>query len=252
MKHSDTIGELATAFAAFQKDVKNPVKTQSVDTGTFSYSFAPLTEILETVRPVLAENGLSVAQDLMSDDRGGLGCATLLLHSSGEWIAFSPVFVPAGADAREHGSAASYARRYSLMAALNLAAADDDAQAASSPAPRRQNPGSDKATQRQLGKIHVEATACGITEKQLHAAVKRDYGAESLKDITKDQAGQLIERLVEKHKAIDAAPAAPDPDEEQARDDLGDEEEPPGHDAESYRAANAAAKEGTPTDQIPL
>ena len=215
MNRSDQINELAEAFAAFQADVKNPVKLQKVDTGTFSYHFAPLADVLEVVRPLLAKNGLSVVQELVSDTTGGLGCSTLLMHKSGQWITCAPLFVPAGDNAKDIGAAASYARRYALMAALNLAAADDDGAAAPQRAPAKPTASPQRATstptkalptnaagetmvtERQLGKIAFESKAANLHEAQLGLA--KTYHVESKAELTRDQASDLIARLI-KHR----------------------------------------------------
>ncbi len=251
MNRSDSIAALAEAFVAFQGDAKNPPKTAKVDTGKFSYAFAPLPEILEAVRPLLAKHGLAVAQELTTDKDGEVGAATLLMHKSGEWIAFAPLFVPGGADARDHGGAASYARRYALLAALNLSTADDDASAppARKPAQRRSAPakpqgeaaspqGEVMVTDRQTAKIAAEAAACGITDEQLAKALQRDFHVETTGELTRDQASKLIARLMKRHEEIDEGI---DHDEEQARAD-----EAPGMDAEEYRNRrdDAASSDG--------
>jgi hypothetical protein len=56
---------------------------------------------------------------------------TIIHHSSGESMACGPLFVPASKqDAQGFGSAMTYARRYSLMAAFGVPAEDDDGNAA--------------------------------------------------------------------------------------------------------------------------
>ncbi len=232
MNHSDSIAALAEAFVAFQAAVKNPVKSTRVDTGKFSYAFAPLPEILEAVRPLLAKNGLAVAQELVTDRDGEIGASTLLMHSSGEWIAFAPLFVPAGADAREHGAAASYARRYALLAALNLSTTEEDTQdGAAPPAPRartRTRSATVMVTERQLGKIAADADALGISDEQLAKVLRRDYRVETTGELTRDQASELIARLTKRRQELEAADEPPgrssleegiDPAYEQARAD---------------------------------
>ena len=230
MNHSEKIDELAAAFAAFQADVKNPQKDQSATIkmkagGEFSYRFAALSDVLETVRPLLAKHGLSVVQELVSDTTGGLGCATLLMHAGGQWIGFAPFFVPATGDAKEHGAAASYARRYALMAALNLAAAEEDGGAAgqTSRPPAKAQPKNDAgevmATPRQVGKIGAEAKAAGITDAQLK--LKKTYGVETSSELTRDQASDLIARLLKYRE--DQTPEPPEeaePPEDDPDDDI--------------------------------
>lgn len=126
------------AFSEAQKEFP-PItkdKTATIQTkagGSFSYSYADLPTILDLVSPVLEKHGLAVAQSAVSLD-GGVGVETRIYHTEGHVETFGPVYLPAGDDARGAGSAVTYARRYSLCAALGIAAdEDDDAAAVSRP-----------------------------------------------------------------------------------------------------------------------
>lgn len=100
--------------------------------GSFSYSYADLADVLEQVRPVLAKHGLGVVQDVTNAD-GAIHLTTELIHVSGESRTFGPLTLHAGDSPQSMGSAITYGRRYALMAALGIAADDDDGQAASRP-----------------------------------------------------------------------------------------------------------------------
>lgn len=139
MKHSETLGKLATALAQAQAEFQTVAKGREAEVrmksgGTYSYTYADLAATLESVRPVLAKHGLAVAQPVSSRN-GSAVVTTMLLHSSGEFLAEEdeqPVVDPA--DARSKGSAITYSRRYGLAGMLGLAAADgeddDDGEAA--------------------------------------------------------------------------------------------------------------------------
>ena len=63
----------------------------------------------------------------LTSDAVGVAVSTIILHESGQWVQFEPLFLPANKlDAQGFGSAASYARRYALKAVWNLADEDDD------------------------------------------------------------------------------------------------------------------------------
>ena len=64
---------------------------------------------------------------------------TTLLHASGEWISCGILALPVNkVDCQGFGSALTYARRYSLSAAVGIAAeADDDGNAATMAKPRQ-------------------------------------------------------------------------------------------------------------------
>jgi cytochrome c551/c552 len=125
----ETFGSAWTkAFAAFQGEVQNPKLT--ANNPHFKSKYSPLSEVLNTVRPILAKNGLSVQQDIGTlEDK--VVCVTTVFHESGEYYKSTP-FVISGsrggkpADAQGFGSAASYAKRYQLQAVLGVAADEDD------------------------------------------------------------------------------------------------------------------------------
>jgi len=124
MQRSDSIKEIATALAKFQAEVKNPAN--SADNPFFKSKYAPLNEILNIVRPILAKNGLSVLQ-MPGGDSQETSITTLLMHESGEWIESEPLTMKAVKnDPQGAGSVITYARRYSLSAILGISSEDDD------------------------------------------------------------------------------------------------------------------------------
>lgn len=127
MEKSESIAELAVAFAKFQgeigsveKDGKNPF---------FKSKYATLENIINTVKPVLGKHGLSYAQF-----PSGEGLTTVLMHTSGQWIAQDAKITIKEQTPQGQGSAITYMRRYALSAALGIATEeDDDGNAASVP-----------------------------------------------------------------------------------------------------------------------
>jgi hypothetical protein len=73
----------------------------------------------------LNKHGLSVSQ-FPSHVEGKDALTTFLLHSSGQFIEHSMLLHLPKDDPQGQGSALTYARRYSYMAALGLVADDDD------------------------------------------------------------------------------------------------------------------------------
>ena len=124
MNKSETIGAIAKALADFQGEIKNPKQTAT--NPYYKSKYAPLAEILDGCRPVLAKHGISVIQS-----NGGEGesvtVTTLLLHSSGEWIESDPL--PIKKDKmtpQDAGGAITYGRRYQLSSMLGIASEEDD------------------------------------------------------------------------------------------------------------------------------
>ena len=79
----------------------------------------------------LNNNGIALTQRLSPCDNGVI-IETVFIHESGEVMTSGQLHVPAAKqDPQGYGSALTYARRYSLMAACGIAPEDDDGNAAS-------------------------------------------------------------------------------------------------------------------------
>lgn len=124
MNHSDQINELAAALAKAQAELRNPVFDSQ--NPHFKSKFASLAQVRDTITPTLARHGLSVTQLATNDDQGRPSVETVLMHSSGQWVASTLAVPVAKADAHGAGSAITYARRYSLMAIVNVVGDQDD------------------------------------------------------------------------------------------------------------------------------
>jgi len=126
MNQSPTIGAIAAALAKAQlafkpaiKDALNPF---------FKSKYVDLAGAIDSVREALSANGLAIVQSTEAGEK--LVLHTTLLHSSGEWIGGTYPIVAVKPDPQGIGSAVTYARRYSLMALLGIAAEDDDGESA--------------------------------------------------------------------------------------------------------------------------
>jgi hypothetical protein len=126
MKMSDTIAELATALSIAQGQIEDAVKDTKND--FYKSKYADLASVRAAVRKPFADNGLSVVQ-FPRTVTGGVEVETMLLHTSGEFMA-ETLFMPVKHEPHPIGSGISYARRYALMSIANLAADDDDGNAA--------------------------------------------------------------------------------------------------------------------------
>lgn len=129
MKMSESIKNLAAAMYAFRKAVKQPKKDK--ENPFFKSTYVALEGVQRAIDEALPD-GLSYTQALITED-GKVGIATIILHKSGEFIAFEPSYVPVKKnDPQGYGSAETYARRYSLSAAFGISSdLDDDGNAAS-------------------------------------------------------------------------------------------------------------------------
>lgn len=126
--------DIAAAFAAAQATMPDITKGRKAKVemkggGSYSYSYADLSDVLEAVRPILGANGLFISQDVIRRAQM-IDTYTTLGHTSGQHVTFGPMSFDAGGTPQSAGSAVTYARRYALLAALGLATEDDDGQAA--------------------------------------------------------------------------------------------------------------------------
>lgn len=121
------------AFIAAQKGFGPALKSST--NPHFRSRYADLSACVEAVIDSLHENGLAVCQ-LTHPSETGVCVETVLIHESGDQMTFGKLHVPASKqDAQGYGSALTYARRYSLMAAMGIAPEDDDGNAAAASKP---------------------------------------------------------------------------------------------------------------------
>ena len=130
MRTSKTLAELGEALSQAQAEFPILPKTKKVKVNThdgkgYTYSYADLALILETILPITSKNGLSVVQIPIISDRG-YTLVTRLLHVSGEWIESELPLKQQRDGAQAMGSALTYMRRYALSAMLCLATDEDD------------------------------------------------------------------------------------------------------------------------------
>jgi hypothetical protein len=132
------VKELSAAMAKAFAQIENAVKGKT--NPAFRSKYADLAAVVDAIKPALAEHGLWFRQITHPAD-GGVCVETVIHHSSGESLACGPLFLPASKqDAQGFGSAMTYARRYSLMAAFGVPAEDDDANGAVASKPANKPP----------------------------------------------------------------------------------------------------------------
>lgn len=131
IKFTDSVKNIAFALAQFQGETINPPKRKTAEVpmkngGRFTYKYADLADVVETIRPALSKYGLAFIQNQVESPKGTVAVYTQLLHKSGESMIFDPVTVPLDKPtAQGIGAALTYARRYSLCTALGIAADED-------------------------------------------------------------------------------------------------------------------------------
>ncbi len=129
---------IASALVKAQREFGPALKSST--NPHFRSKYADLSACIEAVIDSLNNNGIYLMQ-LTDECEGGVKVSTVFIHESGEQMSGGSLFMPATKhDAQGFGSALSYARRYSLMAACGIAPEDDDGNQATKTAPQQAVP----------------------------------------------------------------------------------------------------------------
>lgn len=193
MEMSEKINALAEALAKAQGEMKNAVK--GCDNPFFKSKYADLAECLNVAREPLSKNGLSIFQaneGIVESNK--LAVTTLIMHSSGQFIKVTSSYPIQKNDAQGFGSTLTYARRYSLAAALGLAQEDDDGNSACEPVEKGQY--QPKAQPQATGDKFVKITPQGdviVTVASGHDENGRPLAAyKNIKDLTIEELEKMI------------------------------------------------------------
>ena len=120
---------IASALVKAQRGFAPALKTST--NPHFRSKYVDLAGCVEAVVDSLNAAGIALIQRT-SEDATGVTVETVFVHESGEMLECGKLHVPAAKqDSQGYGSALTYARRYSLMAACGIAPEDDDGNAAS-------------------------------------------------------------------------------------------------------------------------
>jgi len=149
--------KIASALVKAQKAFGPALKTHT--NPAFKSRYADLGACIEAVIDALNGSGIALIQKQHPND-GGVTVETIFVHESGEMLSAGMLSVPAvKQDPQGYGSALTYARRYSLMAACGIAPEDDDGNAASKP---RQQQQPAHATKDTSPKATAQRVAAGV------------------------------------------------------------------------------------------
>ena len=125
--HSPTIGALGEALSKAQGVMSNGAK----DKQGYGYKYMTLGNLMDIVRPALANNGLSIIQthELIKGTTPSVVTYTTLLHSSGEWFK-SAIELPIKpmaqlSPAQMIGINCTYGRRYAVQAIFFICSEED-------------------------------------------------------------------------------------------------------------------------------
>lgn len=194
---------LAKALVKALGELTNPERTGEAKVhtqkGDYSYKYAQLPEILNSVRETFSKHGLAVMQDSFTED-SNVAVSTKIIHESGEFVESRPFALPSGGTAQTAGSADTYARRYSLTSFLGIAGEDDDDGEAVGKVegkfverPKEQKPG--KINRGQVGLLHVWIDVADVPPEWTVDFLS-DIGLEHLTDMNTEQMNRLRDKLI--------------------------------------------------------
>ena len=191
--------KIASALVKAQKGFGAALKTSS--NPHFKSRYADLAACVEAVIDSLNDNGVALIQQTHECDSGVI-VETMFIHESGEHFSAGKLHVPASKhDAQGYGSALTYARRYSLMAACGIAPEDDDGNAATSAPPKVAQKPAPRPTAEvkkvgpdELATINKLAEAAGVNV----AAIATAYDIPSINDLPLTKTAEVIDRLQKK------------------------------------------------------
>ena len=125
MNKSESIVEISKAMAKFQAEVKQPFK--DANNPFFKSKYVPLENVVESITSIAPKHGISFVQWASNDENGRVGVSTMIMHTSGEYIEFDPVYMNADKNtAQGAGALISYLKRYSLSAVFGITSDQDD------------------------------------------------------------------------------------------------------------------------------
>ena len=120
--------KISAALVKAQRGFAPALKTST--NPHFKSRYADLAACVEAVLDALNLNGIMLMQK-QHPCENGVSIETVFIHESGEQLSAGVLTVPAAKqDPQGYGSALTYARRYSLMAACGIAPEDDDGNSA--------------------------------------------------------------------------------------------------------------------------
>jgi len=149
-RSSENVAAIATALAKAQTELSNPEKGMigtvynARSDSSQSFRYASLSSGLDIIRKTLGGQQIAITQTTDIDrSSGAVNLTTVLMHTSGEWIAsdwpvcsLSDISQP-----RRMGAALTYARRYALFTMVGIAGEDDlDAADGAKEPPQQEKP----------------------------------------------------------------------------------------------------------------
>jgi len=119
--------ELKDLFAAMAKaQGEMAIADLNKENPYFKSKYADLKAIVMAARPALAKNGLSVLQNILTNDDGQTILHTILCHMSGQFIESRMRIIPPKNDIQSLSSYTTYLKRMAYASLIGVVTGDED------------------------------------------------------------------------------------------------------------------------------
>lgn len=199
---------LAEALLAVQSELPTAIH-KDAENPHFRSKYVTLDALLAVARPALNKHGIVLMQWPGRADDGELVLTTRLTHAAaGETHETSMVLLPPKGDPQGQGSAITYARRYSLMAILGLAADDDDDGNAGSKGDDGGRRGGKvpTVTEKQIEKFIKPQLARNKVPGERVKSVLKAFGVPNIQKLPINKADEFVKACIEPEPEADVPP----------------------------------------------
>jgi len=198
MNRSESIVEIAKAMSQFQNEVEQPAKTK--ENPYLKTSYVPLENVVNAINKVAPKKGLSFTQWPLIEAQGKVGVATLLMHQSGEFIEYDPMYMQVDKPSpQSYGAVITYIKRYSLSAIFGITSDEDDdgnlASESSQQSGKQGKQASNEITQDQVGQVKTKVTQFAQARNQTNKAVLDALKINDVTQLSNQQAENTIKQL---------------------------------------------------------
>lgn len=192
---------LAEALLDVQRRAPKVVKDATADVptktgGKYKYTYTTLGKLLETIRPILTDLKLlwTAWPSISPDGKPALDYELEHVPSKEKRKGQMLLMLPANAGPQDQGGGLSYARRYALINALNLAPDKDEDGAMPGGEQAARGAQARKITKAKAGELWESAMLAGVTDR-LQPAASHVLGANVGDCTTKEAAEKALVKL---------------------------------------------------------
>lgn len=184
-------------FVGYFGEIENPENT-AVNTFFNGSKYAPLNEVLNTVRPVMAKHGLAITQITSCNKEDGCTVTTMLMHKNGAYIIY-PALVAKPADTKNAvqgiGATLTYLRRFALNAVAAVCGEVDDDGNTNQSASTSKSPKKEQTPHQKVASVAKDKSK--KNRAKVAEIIKEAAGTDLIKDIPENKIEEVLKKLEE-------------------------------------------------------